>query len=193
MKIFDTTTNLIPTLSDTLNVNLVKSQGYDNFFSVEFLSLVIALLAVFFGPLIHYVISKRQSKTQIKIANDNIKATVLSRNRQDWINTLRDQISEFISILSSLAVTHTHEEFDVVDKQRWYERGICLQSKISLLINPMEEDHNYLVELLDKALDSTTQKASEMDHEQIGVYIGQIVEISQKILKREWERVKSLS
>ena len=65
------------------------------------LSLVVAALAVFVGPIISWIIAKRhtassvrnvslQAETSLRIANKQIVAPM----RQAWINSLRDLIAE---------------------------------------------------------------------------------------------------
>jgi hypothetical protein len=62
------------------------------------------------------------------------------------------------------------------------------QAKIKLLINPNEEDHQVLIE-----------KMNNIGHHVFGFkgmpveQVEELVEIAQKILKREWERVKKAS
>ena len=55
--------------------------------TIAVISAVTALLAVLLSPLVSLWSAQRQSRV-----------TVLSANRQAWINTLRDLIAEYISI-----------------------------------------------------------------------------------------------
>jgi hypothetical protein len=146
-------------------------------FSTETLSLVIALLAILFAPIIQLIISKRQ-----------INSSVLSKNRQEWINTLRDSISEFISAITMIddKKISTNEQFDSHTTK--LERILYINTKINLLINPNEEDHILLAEKLKRLLELYVKPDN---NEKIKV-IDDTVELSQKILKREWERVKKL-
>ena len=43
---------------------------------------------------------KESLKTQRAISENEVRAKVLSASRQQWINTLRDELSEFISLLT---------------------------------------------------------------------------------------------
>jgi hypothetical protein len=73
------------------------------------ISLIVAALAVFLGPLISWAIAKRhtssfeknlllQTETSLKIANKKIIAPM----RQAWINQLRDLIAELTGKCCSL-------------------------------------------------------------------------------------------
>ena len=138
------------------------------------LSLVIAALAVFFGPII-----------QLSIAKKQIRASVLSANRQRWIDTLREQLAEFINTTSELkALSYMSVGGQaLVDKTAKMQ---LLRTKISLMLNPLETDHQQLLTLIEVAATSVTKSGEEdkMD-------VPAIMALSKTILKREWERVKA--
>lgn len=140
------------------------------------LSLAVAVLAVFVGPAI-----------QLAIARKQIRATVLSANRQRWIDELRQQIAEFITLageLSSLAKMDMNAGRATIDKTS--KMQLC-RMKIMLMLNSKEPDHRQLLALLEAA-----SKGIYQSEEDDGTNIPGLVALSQSILKREWERVKSL-
>ena len=132
-------------------------------------------------------IKSRYSKEQIQM---QINATVLSGNRQQWINSLRDQISEFLSAISMFEILNgqlvggSEEEI-----KKYIERIYLLVAKIQLLLNPKENDHQNLIKLLGEisaALQRSTPRPEVLyDRKQV------IISKTQEILKREWERVKA--
>jgi hypothetical protein len=183
---------------DSLYVILKSLQ--DNSQSTQYLSLVIALLAVSFGPILSYFSArltikhqlstfKEQLSTQISIAERGIKSQVLSKNRQDWINTLRDSISEFVSILYMVSKAKLSEHEEKLKAERLFN----LRLRISLLLNATEDDHKQLEDFLEEGMDyyvrRPTKKTPQRPFKEIRL---DIVDISQKILKREWERVKKI-
>ncbi len=142
---------------DSLYMALHSLENGNN--NTEYISLIIALLAVFFSPIINHITTKHtidsQSKSakeqianQSKIAELNIKSEVLSRNRQDWINTLRISISEFTSLFVLLSKAN---EKPIASKDDKWEKLFMLKAKISLLINPNEDDHQQLEKLIENA------------------------------------------
>lgn len=139
------------------------------------LSLVVAAIAVFFGPLIQLFIAKAQ-----------IRASVLSANRQTWINELREQIAAFIILAMDLKA---HFEFELFDRPTFLQKLSEMRLRyitVNLMLNPKEADHRRLVELLQNAID-VGRKGVEPEK----MNVPGIVELSQTILKREWERVKA--
>lgn len=61
--------------------------------AIPILSLVVAALAVFVGPIISRRVANRQLEANLDVANKQIIAPM----RQGWINMLRDLLSEITS------------------------------------------------------------------------------------------------
>ena len=116
---------------------------------ISVISACTALVASIVGPLVTFVVAKRQ-----------FNATVLSANRQKWIESLRDMLAELISLLATASVV----------KSQWaakWDRGlgpinadralmeklariVLVQAKIRLLLNPNETDHQRLYDAIDQ-------------------------------------------
>ena len=137
--------------------------------------ILVALIAVFVS-FIGLIISKEQKTSEF---------------RQTWINTLRDDISKFIGRVDSVSklvlINKTSE-----DKKETSTAVILgsvemreIQSKINLLINPKEDNHNKLVALLDTIIENIKSQADNKEN------ITNLTSLSQKILKEEWSRVKN--
>jgi len=154
------------------------------------LSALTALVAVIVGPFVSLHIAKRQFLVSLDIAKRQFNASVLSVNRQEWINTLRDQIADQLADIARFP----HEKSLLhQNPAEYYERVHKMSrctTKIQLLLNPGEEDHRQLADLIRR----TVLLLSKLPEEEIGSQLSglqtEIVSQSQKILKREWERVK---
>jgi len=155
-----------------------------------FLSLIsacTALVASIAGPIVTLIVAKRQ-----------FNATVLSANRQKWIESLRDLVAELVSLLVAAAVARANwkESWNkgqglLASSPAWLEkleRLIRVQWKIRLLLNPNEPDHQGLDQAIDGAL-QRLQLESANDTE-IEADLARITSQAQNILKREWVRVK---
>lgn len=121
------------------------------------------------------------------IAKIQVNATVLSGNRQQWINKLREDLSEFICSIVILS-GDTATAIDHDKAKDLVEKIILLQIRIGLLTNPNEADHARLATLT-KALmlESFSERSAP---NAISSLIDDLTKLSQTILKREWERVK---
>jgi len=154
---------------------------------VGLVSAATALVASVVGPVVTLTVAKRQ-----------FSATVLSGNRQKWIEALRDDLAELISLLATGLVVKSkwkdkweqgrgalNAEPALLDK---FERIVLTQARIQLLINPADEEHQHLSEAIDSAADRL--RSEEATETQTEADIRTIVALAQSILKREWQRVK---
>lgn len=111
--------------------------------------------------------------------HDRTQKTIIANNRQEWINSLRDEITGFLAVVASTSPSqHSTEISDVGQNKLWLHNY-----KIQLLLNPNEEDHVELVKKISEEIDNLIYQKEE-------TLISDIIAISQKILKREWVRVR---
>lgn len=112
--------------------------------------------------------------------HDRSQKIIITNNRQEWINSLRNEITLFLGVVASTSPSEQPEDMNPDDLKSLWNHSY----KIELLINPKEEDHKELVELIREEISNlTTSKEVTL--------ISDIISQSQKILKREWERVKT--
>jgi hypothetical protein len=91
------------------------------------LSLIVAALAVFIGPIISWRIAKRQIASSLDVANKPIIVPM----RQAWINNLRDLLAELISSSLRYYVAGYGDR-----KDEEYQRLTLLEHKAQLMLNP---------------------------------------------------------
>lgn len=99
----------------------------------------------------------------------------ISEFRQRWINDLRDRIADFGGL------TSVHGSSDAMTRE-----AIALVFKIELLMNPKDEDFSALRAALKYRLDAQGRGGTE----NLNPEYDNLLEISQRILKREWNRLK---
>ena len=138
-----------------------------------------ALVAVIVGPVVSVYIARRQ-----------IRASVVSANRQAWINNLRDAIADYLAKQEMVRNLNVHGYADESSFPR-IEETVRLANRIELLINPKEEDHVELAHLICQMANTMNQQNEKNKDFDVDMHRKRIVELSQAILKREWERVKS--
>lgn len=133
-----------------------------------------------------------------RIAQTEFKANVLSVNRQKWIEMMRDLVASLNSqLLAAAAVRHlVGEPTSVViardpELLKRVENLLRTMSKIELMLNPLERDHEKLNALMKEAVDQLRSTLPGGGIEERMEVIGRdIIQVSQGILKREWGRVK---
>jgi len=148
---------------------------------ISILSLSVAGLAVFVGPIVSIYITKKQLNSGIQIS----KKQIISPIRQKWINELRLIIAEITSKSSHYWASGYEDR-----KDQEYYRITELEHQLRLYLNPNEDDHSALIQKVKRMTNEIGANSLEKDKEFWDAH-EEVIEISQKILKREWERVKN--
>jgi hypothetical protein len=133
-----------------------------------------------------------------RIAKIEFKANVLSVNRHKWLEVMRDLVASLnAQLLTTAAIRHTVEEptGTVIARDpellRRVETLLRTVSKIELMLNPLEGDHQQLKALMSEAVGQLRSPSPDGHiEERIDVISHNIIQASQAILKREWMRVK---
>lgn len=146
---------------------------------IPILSLGVAALAVFVGPMISLLIARRQVMSSLEVANKQI----IGPMRQAWINNLRDLLAELASSAHHYFVAGFEERTD-----EEYRRLSLLEHKIQLMLNPKEEDHRKLEQLI-RTMIGALERGKEADSDFVSAH-PMVMKLSREVLKREWDRVK---
>jgi hypothetical protein len=108
---------------------------------IALISACTAMIAAVAGPYVN-----------TRIATLQFKTNVLSVNRHKWIETLRDLVSSLNSqLLTAAVVRHSLEEPAGTlfarnpDLFRRVEELLRTATKIELMLNPLEQDHQQLI------------------------------------------------
>lgn len=146
---------------------------------------VFALITLIFSFYSLRVSSRNSNLDRMKV--------VLSGNRQEWINNLRNTVAELLSVHENTGLFQRIDFAEYKDEIKVNMQKIgLLQHKIQLLLNPNEKDSKLLIEkiwLLNSASKGTQE---EMDDKYYVKIQDEIISITQRILKTEWERVKKI-
>lgn len=158
---------------------------------------------------------KASTDSQERIAERNAaeqlehsKAQNVAKNRQEWINSLRMSVSEFIAAcyeiraLRKIAQKNYKMNPENFEDQMDLERHeLEIQSRliraegqakkqlalVELYINPSEDDSRELVRMSQIFYESAGDQGFNISWES-----DELIKVSQEILKTEWERVKKM-
>lgn len=153
-------------------------------------ALFIGLLTVITGRL--QIISSekiifKQIESAKEIAQQDFNKTVISGNRQEWINKLRDNLSEYLARVESYSIETKNTNIDTRLLSEELIKILTLEIKIVLLLNSKEENSQNLIKYLGLFSSCLTGKSITETPE---VLKTMITNVTKKILKTEWERVK---
>jgi hypothetical protein len=137
------------------------------------LSVLIPAISALVAALASWIATRRTLLSE-KQRQAHEAVTQISVFRRNWINEFRETLAEFQSVAMDPSSTPATE-------REFYRLG----TKIELLMNPEDADYERLQTLMYHFLD-----VEEGDIEAKYSANPEFVEISQRILKREWERPK---
>jgi hypothetical protein len=153
--------------------------------TITFLTASTALIAGIASPLV-----------SISVARSQFKASVISNNRERWIEALRDSIAEYIALVTSAAlIAHrakvVNREIVYADEEiiKTAERIVLVRSKILLMTNSTKSYHRDLcqsIEVVHQAL--VANQAMELEEWRSN--LNAITLAGHAVLEAEWARVK---
>ena len=138
---------------------------------------ILVLIVPLLSGLVAWVTAFYATRRSLRSIRERIKFDRLikiSEFRQAWINSLRDCMAEF----QSHGITPGHTPGN---EREFYKSG----TKIELLMNPNDPDYTALQESLYKFLEAS--EGNTIDKYR---HNSEYVTICQRILKREWDRLK---
>ena len=105
-------------------------------------------------------------------------AETVSKNRMEWINIWRENLSVFLACAEML-----HTACDSGERESYRKEMLTARGRIVMRLNDREAEH---VALYGAIMNLDCTPCNENFYKQVT----QIEEIARVILKREWERVK---
>jgi len=118
----------------------------------------------------------------IRVANKQVIAPM----RQAWINNLRDLVADLLGKCAHYWAAGFDEREDSE-----YRHITELLYKLDLFLNPNEEDHVALIQNL-RVMHLALSEGRDPEHDNVFWDTHRTaVALVQRILKREWDRVKS--
>ena len=153
--------------------------------NVAFVTSCAALVSAAGGPLVSILVTSRQ-----------IRATLVSGNRERWTETLRDAIAEYVALVLSAAMLHEARQADPLAEMRdnpqllqLVERVAQAKNRIELMVNPSEPGHRELAEPVEQAYRLLLEEGGGSRRQVAGI-VESITRAGRAVLKSEWARVK---
>ncbi len=126
---------------------------------------------------------EKQIESSMKIAELDFRKTVLSANREAWINDFRIVVSELISLVNVCSIAGE----DIKDEN--YKQISFLITKAEFMLNPTKDKDciNAIVKLRDSLFQLSVRQKT---YSEVMQDIELVKENTKITLKNEWERVK---
>jgi len=147
-------------------------------------------ISPFYGIAINSLISVTAVVVTYVVAKQNRWNNGVTQFRQKWIDNLRDAISLFIAKAEMISMLELDDEayYD------HYEELSQMHTKVELMLNPTETEHNVLVGKMDEIRelihDETTEDFNKFE-DLVDEKVKELLIISKAVLKKEWIVVKT--
>jgi hypothetical protein len=155
-----------------------------NILTATFVTACTALVSAHAGPLVSVIVSSKQ-----------IRASLISNNRERWLEALRDSLAEYVGLVLSAAMfqeaLHKHPLDAIRDDPevgRTVERVALAKNRIMLMVNPAKAGHLQLCVPIEQAYRLLLE--GEGTVERMTPCVDAIVNAGRAVLKGEWARVK---
>ena len=155
-------------------------------FEIGLITAMTALVASVMGPLVTLTVARRR-----------FQANVIATNRQKWIDTFRDRVSELLSLMNAAQLMKRHsvhawrggvgvaESSGVADK---FEKAFMALSEVRLLTNASDPEHQRLNAALAAALEHLQH--DELRNVELDTCIDDVIALGRTIIGQEWDRVR---
>lgn len=145
-------------------------------------SAIIGLIGGLIGSLITLVIGLLTTR----FSYNNLFADTVSKSRNNWINTWRDELSKFLAIADMLRHENTTKkacnENEYIELLKEYH---IAKNKIIMRLNLNEKRHQEVYLLINKIA-----YEKSLGNDDYKVAKEALMAVSRDLLKEEWERVK---
>lgn len=180
------------------------TQWYDNKAMPWIASIFIAILTV----IVNLVISFSTRRTSLKVVTAQIESsvnlatvqfhsTLNSKNRQDWINEVRNCISEFATQVRQLNIQLQQKEEDAVKTFDLHGKVYLYKSKLKLLLTPTIDEHaaflqsmEDLVSVLEIHVLNNKSNVGSYSNQDFIVKSDRMIENGRQMLYFEWQKIQ---
>jgi len=153
--------------------------------AITLLTACSALVAGIIGPLVSIIVARRQ-----------IRASLISNNRERWLETVRDALAEYIALVTRAALIRERvgDNLEAAasgdeEYRNTAEHLVLVRSKILLMTNPLHDLHLDLCRRIDTIHDTL------LSNRPVGLaqwlsQVDAVVLSGRALLRAEWARVK---
>jgi len=153
--------------------------------TIAFVTACTALISAVVGPAVSYVVARRQ-----------IRASVISNNRERWTEALRDSVAEYVALLlsaSMVKLTIAQDPLKALGEDhallQVFERTVLVKNKILLMTNPNASRYMELCNVIEATYQSLISDDPQ-SLPKIHLASEAITRAGREVLNAEWIRVK---
>jgi hypothetical protein len=143
-----------------------------------------------------YVV-QRQIDSAVSIAKVQFQSSLSSKNRQDWINDVRNCISELAAHARQANIYYQDPEQDKSLTFTSREKAFLYKSKLKLLLTPKISEHaaylqaqDELMKVLEIHMLNNLSRLGQFDNQEFSSKLEFMLDKGRELLYSEWQKVQ---
>ena len=191
-------------LPETLQIKDVSEKQVKMNFFERNMPWIVALLIGLASAYVNFWIAHRLRQSneinlQKQINNSKettltqFKATIATKNRQDWINELRQTLSDYLaSITLYIPLAKNPDKSNLEERKNYVQRMALTKSKLELLMNEDKPEQKALLDEIEDLLKIARNEPSENQLEKISVSRTKVIIAARHLFTYHWTKIKEL-
>ena len=188
-------------LPDTVKFKEIVEKNESQFNLEKSMPWLVALIIGILSVMVNFWVAHRlrqSNETNLQKQIDNVKdttltqfkATIGTKNRQDWINELRNTLSEYLTYSTKLTPDSSNTE---EERKKCVEKVYQTKFKIELMINPEKEEQKELMGKVENILKVIVKKKEDYKLEDIQNARMECVKAARKLFDLHWRKIKNIN
>lgn len=180
---------------DTLRVQNIASPNTAKWYENSAMPWISAILIALLGVLANYMISKRTQAAAKNTIERQFSLSLYSSNRQAWINSVRETLSELLTQCSLLNIAI--QSNDKNGRASAFEKVAFRRNQLRLFLSPLIEKHKNVLEnlvelinLIDRHQLNSEIPMEQYDNLKILKCQDKLVESGRIMLYDEWNKIQ---
>jgi len=186
-------------LPDTVQIKDISAKNED---SPSKMPWVIALVIGVLSAIINIWIADKMKNSNEKtislqltnakeLALAEFKATLGAKNRQDWIDELRHNLSEFISQSAMINIEFSVDRPDNEKIKPYFQKMNYNKAKIAMLINEEKAEQKRVIDAVNELVNKSFDSQNDFDAAEFKGIEDELVDASRDLFNIHWEKIKN--
>jgi len=147
------------------------------------------LLGVAFTSIAQYMNNKASNKAVKEAKELEVKSHVVSKQRQEWMDTLRENSASFLAAMDSYLEGEGSQSLDKEEELQIYQKFCQKGTLLVLMLNPNKDEQKNAIDTIQGILGVMGENYPETKYDELR---DQLLSQLQKIFEETWRQIKSM-
>jgi hypothetical protein len=195
---------------DTVRVQSVGKDAPKSWIESTAMPWIASIIIAILGLLVNIAIARSTRNTSLEMTETQIKnstrlaahqfnATLNSSNRQEWINDVRDCISELITQCNLLNISFQEEPKNKDREKEIHQKVTLYRNKLRLFLSTEIEQHKMFLDelrefinILDRHFLNSRNPVEDYDNIAFARKSDSVIELGRALLYFEWHKIQNV-